>query len=194
MPSASDFHAAFLRAYSDTRKRYDDDQWFDVWHDSTKWSALMMYNDNAVLKLTARQLDIRYCPWVSEPLRLDVVLVPPHQTLWFPMHVAVEHENEPRNFEMEIRKLYSVRAPLKVGITYALLDHRDHQQIPDKIAEKVRSTHEDAIRVMSEDPETEYLFLLGREVRIGTSARACELEWSSLAYTAETGPGHSAFA
>jgi hypothetical protein len=36
-----------------------------------------------------------------------------------PLAVAIEHENDPRGFEDEMDKLFSVRSGLKVGITYA---------------------------------------------------------------------------
>jgi hypothetical protein len=41
---------------------------------------------------------------------------------WFPIVVAIEHENACAGFESEVMKLFSVRCPLKVGIVLPQLE------------------------------------------------------------------------
>jgi hypothetical protein len=60
---------------------------------------------------------------------------------WFPVAAAVEHENDPDGFDREIKKLLTVRAPLKVGITYALRDQGSAQPL---ICNRVEAAIRDA--------------------------------------------------
>lgn len=75
----------------------------------------------------------------------------------------LEHENLPRKFYEEIRKLLSVRTPLKVGITYALNEQGNYQRIPDRIRATVKEEFHKINGLIGEDPRTEYLFLIGLE-------------------------------
>ena len=99
-----------------------------IWEDISRWSDLMIYNakpssdEDAVVRTVASQLGLKCYP--REPLHLDAVFVKrdAESWEWFPVLVAIEHENAPAKFETEVQKLLSIRCPLKVGITYALRD------------------------------------------------------------------------
>jgi hypothetical protein len=160
-----------------------DAGWRTRWTNTYEWSRFMIYGDNnvnnSVVHATANKLNlIRYG---GEPLRLDAVFSESRE-LWFPMIVALEHENSPYTFNSEIWSLLSVRVPLKVGINYALRDPRSPQ---DAVIESIRSAiarqFELIDNVTREDSRSEY-FLIGRE------GLEYELEWLSLAFTAGRGP------
>ena len=139
----------------------------------------MLYSESSVVRNTAKALGMRVHP--GEPLRLDAVLSPQSSTSWFPIHVAVEHENAPLTLANEIRALASVRAPLKVIITYALCDYRRPDQIvrdlPGKIATELLSIN----FLLCENASTEYLFLVGKE------HPEKEIQWWSMAFTSGEG-------
>jgi len=71
----------------------------------------MLWDSRSVLARTAEALSLYYYP--GEPLRIDAVFSAKKRQ-WFPMSVAIEHENQPSGLASEIRKLLSVRVPLKV--------------------------------------------------------------------------------
>jgi hypothetical protein len=182
-----DFRIAFLKAYDEALQRTKP-VWHTIWKSPSEWTHFMLYDGQAVLKMTADHLGLEYCPWVSEPLRLDAALVPGGAKHWFPMHVAVEHENEPNGFEGEICKLLSVRAPLKVGITYALSDHKKHEEIPGKIRDMISNRYAEIAATIGEDRAAQYLFLVGVE------SDSFQLHWLSLTFRAGDGLRHTAFA
>ena len=92
----------FLKAFEQMRERFDNAQWQSIWTDTKDWSQVMIYDPEAVARLIAPSLNLQ-C-WVGEPFRLDVVVHNKNAThCWFPMHVAIEHENDPRGFGDEIR-------------------------------------------------------------------------------------------
>jgi hypothetical protein len=134
--------------------------------------------DRSVIGKVAESLALKRC--LREPFRLDVIL---HRGTeewdWYPMLVAIEHENDPRGFADEVRKLASVRSPLKVGITYASLPNDDektalrnryHSNVLNDIRRECRKT------AIAEDNATEYLFLLGE------IAPNLVIEWRSLTF------------
>jgi hypothetical protein len=184
MTSAADFHAAFLRAYKQARER-GDAQWQNIWTNTNAWSQLMIYDPEAVVRVIAPSLNLQ-C-WVGEPFRLDAVFYAKNANHWFPMHVAIEHENAPRGFRDEIQKLLSVRCPLKVGITYALKSDGSLPDLQAVVEEDVRREFAAANALIQEDGATEYLFLLGCE------ANTFQLQWRSLIVNAANGPGRQTF-
>jgi hypothetical protein len=110
---------------------------------------------------------------------------------WFMMWkmvVALEHENLDLNFRHEIRKLMSVRCPLKVGITYtwcnpAVLPCAWHEGRRADIQQHVCVAYSRIASVIAEDSRTEYVFLVGSEEQ--------EKEWTRYALTFPAGTGPS---
>jgi hypothetical protein len=153
------------------RLRFDDAQWQSNWN-TKAWSDLMIYNRDppAVVRAVANHLD-QLCCWEKppfEPLHLDAVFSAKSSESWFPICIAIEHENEPRDFLVEIRKLLTIRCPLKVGITYVLMSdaRRNRPKLRDQVEDGIRREFAAANIVIQEAPATEYLFLLGYEVNI----------------------------
>jgi hypothetical protein len=192
MTLATDFCAAFIKAYDQMRLRLDDDaQWQANWNTKT-WSDLMIYKRDppAVVRAVANHLD-QFCCWEKspfEPLHLDAVFSAKSSDSWFPICIAIEHENEPGRFLDEIRKLLTIRCPLKVGITYALMDARRNQpKLLDQVEDRIRTEFAAANAVIQEAPGTEYLFLLGYEASIRT------LQWHYLIFNAGNSPEGARF-
>ena len=174
--AATDFQRAFLESYASFRATYVEIRdWHLLWEDTALWSDRMLYSENSVIQNTAKALALRVHP--GEPLRIDAALSPQCSTSWFPIHVAIEHENAPLTVKNEIRALASIRAPLKVIITYALCDYRRPDQIvrdlPGKIAAELLTINS----LLCESVSTQYLFLVGRE------RPEREIQWWSMAFT-----------
>jgi hypothetical protein len=148
---------------------------------------MMIYEDNAVVRNVASHLHLQCVR--GEPFRLDAVFEAKEDKPWYPPHVAIEHENNPHGFQTELRALLSIRCPLKVGITYALTSDLGSTgsltKLRDKIANQIRDAHLAFAALTREDPDTEYLFLLGSEEKLG------ELRWYSIMFRSSAGPGES---
>ena len=191
MPTAVQFYDAFLKRYEQERKSYNDKEWENVWTDTNLWSNLMIYRKDAIIREIARNLHLQ-C-YDREPLHLDAVFTTPDQKRqqlwdWFPIIVAIEHENNPWGFHGEINKLFSVCCPLKVGITYALLDQRKKpDEIKKILLERISKSYENRINLINEDPKTEYLFLVGSECKPRV------IQWSALMFRADQGPKNASF-
>jgi len=117
--------------------------------------------------------------WERQPLTVDAVYS--WQGAWFPISVAIEHENDWRGFESEIMKLLSLRCPLKVGITYA--DDSKLGVCSEKLMKILRGDFGDARSRIGEDRATEYLILIG-----SNSADEDISCWYSLDFRAGDGP------
>lgn len=129
-PTAHSFAKHFVESYTNTRKQFNDAQWKDIWSSpsSQNWNRLMLWRTlkprepvaKSVLHQTAEMLGLEH--WENEPLKLDGAFYSadtvPRSNFPFPILVAFEHENLPFNFGHEVMNLFSIRAPLKVGITY----------------------------------------------------------------------------
>lgn len=191
MSIAIEFHESFLKQYEKTRNSYGDTEWAEIWIDTNMWSNLMIYNNDSVIRRIAPDLNLQ--SYNREPLRLDAVFTtsdPGHQKLWdwFPIVFAVEHENDPRGFHGEIHKLFSINCPLKVGITYALLDmKKDPIEIKKLIHNRINYAHSARNKLIREDPQTKYLFLVGVEERPRI------LSWSALTFRADQNPEQANF-
>ncbi len=182
--SAKDFRAKFIAAYRTARENHSG-EWDVIWTNTNRWSSLMIYNaEDAVVRAVASQVGLK-C-YRGEPLNLDAVFVK-HDAKdweWFPILVAVEHENKRTTFGGEVEKLLSIRCPLKVGITYALCDtNRPFADQRSEIASVIKNKFSTIKAKIIEDANTEYLFLMGTEV----TPRA--LQWFSLEFRAGDGPG-----
>jgi hypothetical protein len=191
MVSAKDFCAKFITAYRAAREHHRTD-WEAIWMDTRRWSGMMIYDakpyqeNDAVVRTVASQLGLKCYP--REPLSFDAVFVKLDTPSWdwFPVLVAIEHENNPHTFDDEVKKLLSIRCPLKVGITYALSsDTRGNPaDIHGKIARSIENRFNTIKGEVMEDAETQYLFLIGSEVERGQR----ELQWFSLEFRAGDGP------
>ena len=186
MTFAADFRAAFLAAYQQARERYGPAEWEEMWTDPKAWSKVMIYNEDAVVRVVAPRLNLQ-C-WPGEPLHLDAIFFERDADYWLPIHIAIEHENAASGFREEIQKLLSIRCPLKVGITYGLTsDSGSLSDLRARTEDKIRQEIFAVNAVMQEDLRTEYLFLIGCEIK------RFELQWFSLIFNAASGPGSQAF-
>jgi hypothetical protein len=192
--TARAFLDKFLTAYAQCRSRMDDALWQATWGDTDRWSRHILYtpSPDSVLKVTADLLGVEY--WAREPLHLDGVYWPrdPRDRMLrrntpIPILVALEHENEVRVFPEEIAKLFCIRCPLKVGITYVLQEGKgvepDAERRKTDIVKEAVALGSAMSRCVAEDPTSEYLYLLGVERQVR------QLEWVSYAFTAASGPG-----
>ena len=175
-PTSEQFLNAFFEAYKRSRDIFTMETWQEVW--TKKWNEFILWKngkppeplDKSVLHQTAGKLNLEY--WEGEPLKLDSAFYAresaPVGNLPFPILVALEHENDHRGFNHEIAKLLSIRCPLKVGITYTLLwgatnTAEGRQSTLDLIRQEVCESSARISQVISEDPKTQYLFLVGCE-------------------------------
>ena len=192
--TANNFCDAFLASYSMVRARFADDKRWQEIFTTRAWNTIMLWQPTAtyyppqeielsVLAETAKKLGICYAN--GEPLRIDAVFST--EKCWFPILVAIEHENDWRGFESEIRKLLSIRSTLKVGITYTGDTPKGHQY-REKLARTIEEDFAEVSLVIGEDPKTEYLFLVGAESE--KQEISC---WYSLHFRADTGPRNRRF-
>ena len=139
MTSAKEFREKFLDSYRMARESHRD-EWDAIWTDTARWSNLMIYDPGSVVKSVAEGLHLK-CHQ-REPLSFDAVFVKPTNPPWdwFPVVVAIEHENNPKTFDGEVKKLLSIRCRLKVGITYVLSsDTGDADALRTKIASNIQN-------------------------------------------------------
>src|ERR1700722_8003160 len=176
-PTAKAFRDAFIASYDRFRRAYSaDDRWRDCWelHPTEPVLARPSQSDRlppeiqeSLLTQTAREMGLRYS--AREQLNLDAIFSSTRSSQeheWFPILVAIEHENDRTGFETEVDKLLSVRCPLKVGITYSL--YSEEAQVQGRLQEIATCVGERFKEIRSaieEDPKTEYLFLVGVELR-----------------------------
>jgi hypothetical protein len=118
-------------------------------------------------------------------MKLDIALVERSATeWWYPIRVAMEHENVASDFgDTEVPKLFSVRCPFKVGITY--VQGQSPQKGLAKIREHLRNRFDVISHVVGEDPRTEYLFLVGAPLVVSS--------WYALDFRASEGLGNKDF-
>ena len=178
MPLATDFLNAFVAAYNQARGRHDDAQWQEIWGDFGQFSNFMLYNDDSVIRRVPERMNLRLHP--GEPMRFDAVFTGDANIWsWFPPVVVVEHENNPNGFHREIQKLLSLRAKLKVGITYFIIGDRGTAEgLGNDLVRSIAALHNQAKENMPEDHSAEYLFILGVENPVRT------LEWRALRFHA----------
>ena len=191
IPRAARFRDAFLQSYGRCRIAFKTPRaWDEVW---PRWNELMMAQlissaalmpaKRSVLARTAHALGLSY--WQGQPLTVDAVFS--WKGAWFPISAAIEHENDWRGFEAEVMKLFSIRCPLKVGITYA----RDSkiEACSKWLVSVLEGDFRDAVsRIGAEPPATEYLFLIGGESE--DKDISC---WYSLVFRAGDGPHGGTF-
>jgi hypothetical protein len=181
---AVDFLTAFREYYDEARKRKSEIEWRNNWHNTRDWSQMLIYDEDAEIRKVAPRLGLQCLR--GEPFRLDAVFQLANDKPWCPPHVAIEHENNPHGFRTELRALLSIRCPLKVGITYTLRsDARSAEKLSalrDTITRDIREAFAAFEALNNEDPDTEYLFLVGSE------EKPHELRWFSRIFCSVTGP------
>jgi hypothetical protein len=182
MPLATDFLNAFVAAYNQARGLHDDAQWQEIWGDFGGFSNFMLYNNDSVIRRVPAHMpahmNLRLHP--GEPMHFDAVFTDVANIWsWFPPVVVVEHENNPNGFHGEIQKLLSLRAKLKVGITYFMIgDRGTADELGNNLVGSIAALHNQAQQNIPEDPGAEYLFILGVENPVRT------LEWRALQFHA----------
>ena len=183
MVCANDFLASFTAEYDAARRGHTEAAWAAIWGDEKAWTRLMIKEKDAVMRSVAPRLGLTCAP--GEPLRYDAVFVSGGAEQWerFPILVAIEHENSWGKFDHEIAKLFTIRCPLKVGVTYLPLNW-GHQfnMVVGKISRHIETWFGLIKCHSAEDPAVEYLFMIGREVE------PLKLEWNALAFRAGDGP------
>ncbi len=187
MPLYEAFLEAFVAAYNEAHKQHAA-QWPAIWGDYGRFSDFMLYDNDSVIKRTAPAMQLG-C-YHGEPLRLDAVFTNDSQEgwNWFPPVVIIEHENNPKGFHGEVQKLLSVRAQLKVGITYFLIGDRGNpDQLFAHLIGLIGRLFNQAGGNIQESPKSEYLFVVGVE----HSERI--LSWYQLNFTAGVGVGNIRF-
>jgi len=133
--------------------------------------------EESVLAKTAKRLGLRY--HTREMLRLDAIFSLGAE--WFPIIVAIEHENDYRGFVSEIIKLLSIRSPLKVGITYLYSREGREQTAIAHIEKLIAENFRNIAKIAPENERSEYLFLVGAE---NSSAPKQISRWYSLDFHA----------
>jgi hypothetical protein len=194
--NAARFRDAFLASYFPVRSKFTDERWMEVW--THQWSSLMLWQttpefhplpeiEQSVLVETANVLSLQYEN--GEPLRLDAVFTQGREPgNWFPILAAVEHENVVYDFASEVKNLLSVRCPLKVGITYTTTKSNKREAKLRFIEQTIQQNFTNIRDVVREDPESEYLFLVGTEIYEFPR----ELFWYYLDFSAAAGPENKA--
>lgn len=198
-PTAKDFKNAFFGAYQ-SRARFTSERWQQVWTD--EWARFVLWRtakppeelEKSLLHQTAETLELDY--WEDEPLKLDGAFyakgVSSQYHFPFPIVVALEHENDHRGFGHEVIKLLSVRCRLKVGITYTLLfggknTPKERKSRIESIRQNIVKSFRQIREIVSEDPATEYLFLIGAE------EAPYSLTWYPLDFSAGQDPSDRHF-
>lgn len=201
-PTALEFVSKFLEAYNLTWTSLSQDEQKEIWVDKDKWNRLMLWRtarrpcnlDKTVLERTADAMGLEY--YEGEPLHLDGAFYSKTHALAhrfpFPIIVAFEHENNHRTFDDEVVKLLSIRCRLKVGITYTQLEGaantaRGRQRALEDIHQMILRDFNQIAEITGEDALSEYLFLIGVEIRIHS------LQWQALTFSAGNGTAGSSF-
>jgi hypothetical protein len=193
IPTAKAFQEAFIASYYKARacfteaERWDDFSWGP--YASANFTSLMLRTSRLPSEISAPVLaevaaGLGLCYPNCHPMTIDAVFADHSaQRDWFPISVAIEHENVRTNFWSEVCKLFSVRCPLKVGITY--ITSSDPRNGLGQITENVRSNFALISQMAGEDPGTEYLFLVGVERRVSL--------WYALDFRGSDGPESKTF-
>ncbi|HXM20049.1 MAG TPA: hypothetical protein VN948_02130 [Terriglobales bacterium] len=196
--TAKVFRDAFVASYERVRNSFTKERWNEMWH---RWNDLMLLRPDegsllpreikaSVLAGVAGELGLCYPSEYRnrQPMTLDAAFSDHADNQdRFPIKVAIEHENDWTGFESEIKKLLSVRCPLKVGITYSD-DSPKGREYRQTIAGNIQEDFEEIRLVIGEAPAAEYLFLVGAES--DDNEISC---WYSLDFRAENGPRDQSF-
>lgn len=196
VPTAKAFRDAFIASYFNVCDRFTEVEWVERWS-PRQWNLVMLwpttedYNPprQSVLAETAASLGLNYAN--GEPLRLDAVFSSQRENFpaWFPILVAIEHENNCYGFVSEVTKLLSVQCPLKVGITYTYSRAEKRLEKLEGVERTIWENFERISSVVHEGQGTQYLFLVGSEI----SEMPRRVSWYFLEFLASDGPGNQTF-
>lgn len=199
IPTARSFRDSFIASYLKVRAAFAN-QWnepmpYRQWNElmlsrPTETARLPKEINASVLAEVAKRLSLCYPSNYPnrQPMTFDAVFSEHSERQdWFPIRVAIEHENNCIDFWSEICKLLSVRCPLKVGITY-ITGSRDHRSVLAKIEEAIRSNFALVAEIVGESPAAEYLFLVWG----GLPDKPKEV-WYALDFRASDGPARKTF-
>lgn len=136
----------------------------------------MIYDADSVIRRIALN-DLTCFP--KEPMHIDAIFTSTERWDWFPIEIAIEHENNPRSFHGEINKLISIASPLKVGITYAI-EENSIDSVKNKIQDDLINSFKKRRCICNEE---EYLFIIGVE----DIAKKREIKWHYAIVKPESG-------
>jgi hypothetical protein len=186
---STQFCEAFSQDYAQTRVAYSDDEWARVWLNGDAWNHLMLWNPyppqvQPLLQLVATEMGLQYWNF-GEPFRVDAAFVDSDRCVLgsvpFPVVVAIEHEHNVNTIREEMAKLFHIRCPLKVAITYAPPKVTGGEKLAlceGRIKSWAKELSDTLARYVGEDPVAEYLYLLGVE------EQRYALTWRSLTFSA----------
>lgn len=168
-PSPEAFVAKFVENYENKKQKNNDHEWKQIWENTNIWSSFMLYDDNSVVRKIAESFNL-VC-YRGEPLHVDAVFTRTKEWDWFPITVALEHENNYKSLHGEIKKLISIRCDLKVVVTYSLIElENDNIEIGIHRLNNAKSIIEIKIKEAFAQignslgtPEESYLFIIGHE-------------------------------
>ena len=161
----------FLEAF--TEKAYSDpriiEKYWNDWSDFTKYimSEVIDRIIATECKLSHEYFRIDASGWISKSDEIESeakeLHLNPHN---WNLKIAVEHENNRRDWTDEVTKLLHIRCPLKVVIGYTDSRYRDDNALSDinKISQVKKWMEEiDAVEQMPTDEE--FLIVLGNAVK-----------------------------
>ena len=194
-PTAREFRDAVVTSYSKVRARFQDrDRWQEVRAKSTTplWMARPSENYRlpeetslSVLGEAAASLHLTYA--TREQLHLDAIFS--YKEVWFPIVVAIESEIVSGTFEQEVKKLLSVRCPLKVGMTGFDTSDGEEEKKLQAIEQMIKNKFKEISEIIREDPDAEYLFLI--DVELNSQKEISR--WYALDFRAGDGPQDRTF-
>jgi hypothetical protein len=186
---SAQFCEAFGQSYARIRNAYSDGEWVRVWLNGDAWNHLMLWNPyppqaQPLLQLVATEMKLQY--WnIGEPFRVDAAFVDSDRRVLgsvpFPVIAAIEHEHNVKTIREEMAKLFHIRCPLKVAITYASPNVTTGERLAlceEEIKSCIKDLSDTLTRYVGEDPAAEYLFLLGVE------EQRYALTWKFLTFSA----------
>ena len=162
--NAEGFLKAFIQSYNE---KFNENQkiWENIWTNTYSWSTFMIKH---VIGNMEDRIGLRCHN--GEPLRLDAVFTTSDKWDWFPISIALEHENNPAGVHGEINKLISIDCQLKVMITYSIIGEKKIEWVKRKIIESFFEALHRADHLCSRNRE--YLFIIGDE-----NGHPRELSW-----------------
>ncbi|MGC2530550.1 MAG: hypothetical protein WA639_22605 [Candidatus Acidiferrum sp.] len=187
VPTAEEFRKKFVEVFNECCKGARHNSFEQAWKN---WTAFMTgkktkvdsWSKRAVLPSVAKKFGL--LPQ-EEFMRIDLVF---YQKGRCPLAVAVEHENDSRDFKTELERLFSVRSRLKVGINYAWHGSQEFDDVKRKLKDSIHEYWKYYVNgLLPEPPQTEYLFLLGNE------KTKKSITWHHISFKAPRGPGRSNF-
>ncbi len=180
---AKDFFSTFLKAIEQNRN-YEGRDLFDIYKYNAEYTSVIIKIINEIIKETG-------CTPQNEYFRIDAVGWTSHSQdmkkeaeeagidlkphLW-DLKIAIEHENDKRDWSDEVMKLIHVKCPLKVVISYNYSDERGEkeQKKLDFLANQMTKIEAFSIGERKE----QYLIILGN----GCNHKTGEADYGDFGY------------